>query len=433
MGSADAPVEDVPAFTPAPKNRSLQLAFLLYLTLPQVLVWAVSEDAGAYTELLDLGSGVMRVANWQCWLQSEAFIVVLLCLSVERVCYTVVWLFPAHFAHFASRSPLRLIGSGQPLEAIITLFWVSKCFQFGSLFGWYFATGPLPSLAEVSLLRWVTGVQLLSMGQLLNAAIYRAIGKAGVYYGYKLGVPVPWCTGFPFNVFSMHPQYCGCVMTIFGAGVLMITERHAHAGFTGLGVAAAAYYVYMSVVEDIPAEHPLDQEPPSSPKKNFFPKRQLRNLRSLRWSMPNSESFDTLSNVAGFVARPWFAVVIAIVASINCFVLVLPVTVLFILACIPDSYSVLPNAATVASGYMLGVAALVTLLEMGHPIPGSKLNYAELQEHWPRTSTAMADHGLAMCLGAFVCTHPLPVVRFALAQRHTSALAILLSFVAITI
>ena len=98
------------------------------------------------------------------------------------------------------------------------------------------------------------GTQLFLVGQLLNAAIYNAIGKAGVYYGYKIGVPVPWCTGFPFNVFSMHPQYCGCVMTIFGAGVLMITERHARAGFAGLGVAAAAYYVYMSVVEDIDAD-----------------------------------------------------------------------------------------------------------------------------------------------------------------------------------
>jgi hypothetical protein len=76
-------------------------------------------------------------------------------------------------------------------------------------------------------------------GQLLNAAIYRAIGKAGVYYGVKFGHEIPWyarppgicvrdsssgealgertfaadrCTGFPFNVFTLHPQYSGCVI-----------------------------------------------------------------------------------------------------------------------------------------------------------------------------------------------------------------------------
>ena len=41
---------------------------------------------------------------------------------------------------------------------------------------------------------------LVGMGVLLNWAIYRAIGKKGVYYGFKLGRPVPWCEGFPFSL-----------------------------------------------------------------------------------------------------------------------------------------------------------------------------------------------------------------------------------------
>ena len=68
------------------------------------------------------------------------------------------------------------------------------------------------------------GLQLFVVGQLLNAAIYNAIGKAGVYYGYKIGVPVPWCTGFPFNVFTMHPQYAGVCLSIFGGGALTRIE-----------------------------------------------------------------------------------------------------------------------------------------------------------------------------------------------------------------
>ena len=65
---------------------------------------------------------------------------------------------------------------------------MSKVFQFGSMFGYYFAIGPLPT--SISLFRWVLGLQLFLVGQFLNAAIYNAIGKAGVYYGYKIGVPV---------------------------------------------------------------------------------------------------------------------------------------------------------------------------------------------------------------------------------------------------
>ena len=74
---------------------------------------------------------------------------------------------------------------------VVFLFYVSKVFQFGSLFGYYFAIGPLPSFASISLFRLVLGLQLFLVGQLLNAAIYSAIGKAGVYYGYKIGVQVP--------------------------------------------------------------------------------------------------------------------------------------------------------------------------------------------------------------------------------------------------
>jgi hypothetical protein len=40
-------------------------------------------------------------------------------------------------------------------------------------------------------------------------------GKNGVYYGVKLGRPIPWYTGFPFNCVP-HPQYLGCILSIWG-------------------------------------------------------------------------------------------------------------------------------------------------------------------------------------------------------------------------
>ena len=59
--------------------------------------------------------------------------------------------------------------------------------------------------------------------QALNAAIYAAIGKDGVYYGFKLGRPVPWCTGFPFNLGFRHPQYVGGFCSQLGVLALLAT------------------------------------------------------------------------------------------------------------------------------------------------------------------------------------------------------------------
>ena len=86
-----------------------------------------------------------------------------------------------------------------------------KVLQIGSFVAWYAAFGPVrPRRGRVA--RRVRGLQTgvraqgIFLGQLLNMAIYKAIGKNGVYYGYKLGRPVPWCTTFPFNAFTAHPQ-----------------------------------------------------------------------------------------------------------------------------------------------------------------------------------------------------------------------------------
>lgn len=69
-----------------------------------------------------------------------------------------------------------------------------------------------------------------ALPQILNAGIYAAIGKAGVYYGFKLGRKVPWHTGFPFNLGIAHPQYVGSVMTVWGVGGLLWTQAPANFG-----------------------------------------------------------------------------------------------------------------------------------------------------------------------------------------------------------
>ena len=44
-------------------------------------------------------------------------------------------------------------------------------------------------------------------------------------------------------------QYAGAVMTIFGAGILLITEEHASRGFGAVGIMGALYYLFMSIIE----------------------------------------------------------------------------------------------------------------------------------------------------------------------------------------
>ena len=83
----------------------------------------------------------------------------------------------------------------------------------------------------------------------IAAGIYRAIGKAGVYYGYKFGVAVPWCTGFPFTLGLAHPQYLGSAATAYGCVLLSLTAAHVPGGYGGLAHAQALLYAYMAYVE----------------------------------------------------------------------------------------------------------------------------------------------------------------------------------------
>ena len=241
------------AFTRAPMNRPLQALFVAIIAVPQLAIYALQPDSSAYVELAGLLKPAVMLSSWQRWLQDPKFILVLVLLSFERFVYTMVWLFPAHFVHFAQMyiRPLLLktTGKGKPLDCIVSLFWLSKIFQFGSMFGFYFSVGPLPAVASISLFRWVLGLQLMLLGQMLNAAIYNAIGKAGVYYGYRLGVTVPWVTGFPFSVVP-HPQYVGTCIFVTGVNIFCATEAHVRAGWFNLTAVQVLYYVYMALVED---------------------------------------------------------------------------------------------------------------------------------------------------------------------------------------
>ena len=82
-----------------------------------------------------------------------------------------------------------------PVNLVVATFCVNKVIQAVSFLGWWWYTSSArfsssSSSRDVSTspppltpLQLVIGAQLVIIGQTLNAAVYRAIGRDGVYYG----------------------------------------------------------------------------------------------------------------------------------------------------------------------------------------------------------------------------------------------------------
>lgn len=261
-----------------------------------------------------------------------------------------------------------------------------------------------------------------------------------MYYGFKLGCPVPWCYGFPFNVFTMHPQYTGCVLTILGAVVLGSTPAHVQKGWLAVGWVASGYYVYMAAVEDIPTEHPLDTKNKSPSQDARQDVVQLRRLHELKWSMPRSGDFYTSDNVMGFIVRPWFPMFLASLIALNTFTMVLslPIAILYLICAVKDNGCVLWASAVCAAGAALGSAALGWDVERTRlavhglrwaagdirlrDVEGggswwAPLSWDEVKADWPRTVARVAEHGWSGCVVASCWNHPVPIVLAGLKQN----------------
>jgi hypothetical protein len=69
------------------------------------------------------------------------------------------------------------------VDVLLFGFHIAKVLQFGSFAAWYVAFGPAAPrglLRGATRLQLVAGLQGVGLGQVLNAAIYKAIGKNGV-------------------------------------------------------------------------------------------------------------------------------------------------------------------------------------------------------------------------------------------------------------
>lgn len=168
-----------------------------------------------------------------------------LAVSSSHALYALVWFFPDRFAKACSRPPLSMLGRG-PVTVFGVLVTAAKLIQQAGLIVWVSiaASSPLEAVLQATRSTWLLAAALLGLGQILNASIYAAIGKNGVYYGFKLGAPVPWCDGFPFNLGFRHPQYVGGYLSQLGVIALMSSPSALEAGLVPL----AAWWLFMYAV-----------------------------------------------------------------------------------------------------------------------------------------------------------------------------------------
>mmetsp|Transcript_28602 Transcript_28602/g.77173 ORF Transcript_28602/g.77173 Transcript_28602/m.77173 type:complete len:200 (+) Transcript_28602:64-663(+) len=165
-------------------------------------------------------------------------------LAMPHILYAIVWFKPEVWTS---------VFNDMSLETFALAGTLGKVIQFTALTLWFWTIRPgglCFSLEGVELWRWLAFLVLVSFGQALNVGIYKAIGKTGVYYGFKLGRKVPWVTGFPFNVMS-HPQYVGSTMTIWGAMLMVHAVMPAHLQATLLYLTAywSCLYLFSGYIE----------------------------------------------------------------------------------------------------------------------------------------------------------------------------------------
>ncbi|CAK0824203.1 unnamed protein product [Prorocentrum cordatum] len=142
------------------------------------------------------------------------WLVALVLLGIERFLYGYIYHYPNSFKRLC-RGPLKALldyDEGVYWQVANHLGIVIKVFQFGVV---AYDIMP-PALNFARPVQLCVAAVLIGIGQLLNAAVFRAIGAMGVYYGTQLGYEVPWCSSFPYNAGIPDPQYWGVVFFLWG-------------------------------------------------------------------------------------------------------------------------------------------------------------------------------------------------------------------------
>ena len=163
-------------------------------------------------------------------------------LSLERLAYAAIWRRPAGFLKLCH----TWLPQTPPVDVLARLFMLFKILQCLVFVIWWIAHGDglRPATREPGPL--IVGTTMVVAGQILNLAVFVRLGRAGVFYGSRLGEPVPWRAGFPFSWFR-HPQYVGTVVSIWGAFIAM---RYPAVDWSVIPALETVYYAVGAYVED---------------------------------------------------------------------------------------------------------------------------------------------------------------------------------------
>ena len=218
---------------------------LVIVLSPLIIAWIEGPDQAGLTDIL--ANMMPSLSDYRRWGTDPYWLAVVAAMNLERVSYTVLWFKADKFKEVVEKSPV--LKKKHPVDWVYSGFKFFKLLQFGTAAWWYLTVAPRVIFADITHVRWAIAVAWISLGQALNVGIYNAIGKDGVYYGFKLGRNVPWYEGFPFTVIH-HPQYMGAILTEWGIFLLLATPAHIVAGWYGLAVMQSIFYIWTCWVED---------------------------------------------------------------------------------------------------------------------------------------------------------------------------------------
>lgn len=180
-------------------------------------------------------------------------------LSLERLCYVGIARTPQAFRRWCARPWVAAVG--EPIRVVQKLFYGFKLLQASVFLGWcsVHSSGSWVPAVHVPLV--LTGAGLIIVtGQVLVWSVFFRLGRAGVFYGDRLGYDVPWCDAFPFSILS-HPQYVGTVLTIWGVFLLL---RFPGADWYLLPILQTGYYLAGAWLEGTSSTKRTDSSEPQS-------------------------------------------------------------------------------------------------------------------------------------------------------------------------
>ena len=179
---------------------------------------------------------------------------VLFILAIPNISYYLIWNYSKQYVYFVKK-----VSNKHPVNFLFEWVKINKFFQFSTYLVWYWNVietsfserlFEIVSLRYMSLTHLVCGIYIFVLGLIIYFSVWAKLGVNGVCYGYKLGQPVKWVTGFPFNLGLRHPLYIGLTLIIMGLAVILIDKASAENGILLLSLIWSSYNISTGQTEE---------------------------------------------------------------------------------------------------------------------------------------------------------------------------------------